>query len=102
MITVVGALLLIVVIIAGLAAIFSTGGDPHALIGDFTVLNYHVTGTASLLLLWGMVVCWVALAVLGRLMVVTMRADRRELLAAHSITAPQEPVAAVPAPSPRR
>ncbi|MRH90706.1 hypothetical protein GFY24_25245 [Nocardia sp. SYP-A9097] len=91
MITVIGVFVLIAAVIAGLAAIFSTGGDPHSLTGDFTVLRYHVTDTASLALLWGAVVGLIALVLLGRLLVDAKRIERRRLQEAHGPAAPPSP-----------
>ncbi|GAB0103945.1 hypothetical protein JMUB6875_29190 [Nocardia sp. JMUB6875] len=83
MITAVGVSALAVAVIAGLAAVFSTDGDPHALTGDFIVVRYHVADNASLLLLWGAVVGLIALVVLGRLVIDAKRAKHRELEQAH-------------------
>ncbi|MCU1641329.1 MAG: hypothetical protein JWN03_1604 [Nocardia sp.] len=91
MITAVGVFVLIVAVIAGLAAVFSTGGDPHSLTGDFTVLRYHVADSASLVLLWGSVVGLIALVLLGRMLVDAKRIERRRLEQAHGPAAPLSP-----------
>ncbi|GAB0101347.1 hypothetical protein JMUB6875_03110 [Nocardia sp. JMUB6875] len=87
MITVVGLLVLAAAVIAGLAAVFSTDGDPHALTGDFTVARYHVADNASLLLLWGAIVGLLTLVVLGRLVIDAKRAKHRDAEQAHGPTA---------------
>ncbi|GAB0101364.1 hypothetical protein JMUB6875_03280 [Nocardia sp. JMUB6875] len=84
MVVVIGAIVVIAAVIAGLAAMISTGGDPQSLTGDFVIAGYHVSDNASLLLLWGLAVGLIGLIVLGLLLIRVTRADRRELLAAHS------------------
>ncbi|MEV2226939.1 hypothetical protein AB0E01_45000, partial [Nocardia vinacea] len=45
MVIVIGMFILITAIIAGAAALLSTGGDAHALTGDVTLFGYHATDT---------------------------------------------------------
>ncbi|MEV2226758.1 hypothetical protein AB0E01_44010, partial [Nocardia vinacea] len=60
-------------IIAGAAALLSTGGDAHALTGDVTLFGYHATDTAGLVVIWGITVGVIGLVELSLLLADTRR-----------------------------
>jgi hypothetical protein len=68
-----GMFVLITVIIAGTAAMLSTGGDAHALTGDVTMFGYHVTDTAGVMVIWGIAVGVIGLVELSLLLSATRR-----------------------------
>jgi hypothetical protein len=73
MVIVIGMFVLIAAIIAGAAALLSTGGDAHALTGDLTLFGYHVTDTAGVMVIWGVVVGVIGLVELSLLLAHTRR-----------------------------
>jgi hypothetical protein len=56
MILVVGLIILVAAVIAGVAGVLSNGGGDHALTHGFAVFGYHVTGSTGMLFLFGIVV----------------------------------------------
>ncbi|WP_330255942.1 hypothetical protein OG874_16050 [Nocardia sp. NBC_00565] len=73
MVIVIGMFVLIAAIIAGAAALLSTGGDAHALTGDVTLFGYHVTDTAGVMVIWGIAVGVIGLVELSLLLADTRR-----------------------------
>ncbi|WP_051181959.1 hypothetical protein [Nocardia vinacea] len=73
MVIVIGMFVLITAIIAGAAALLSTGGDAHALTGDVTLFGYHATDTAGLMVIWGITVGVIGLVELSLLLADTRR-----------------------------
>jgi hypothetical protein len=63
MIVIVGLIILVAAVIAGVAGVLSNSGSGHALTHHFAVFGYHVTGSTGTLFLNGIVVG--ALGVLG-------------------------------------
>src|ERR1022692_4582629 len=63
MIVILGLVILVAAIVVGLAGVLTNGGSAHALTHNFTVLGYHVTGSAGQLFLYGIVIG--ALGILG-------------------------------------
>ena len=63
MIIIIGLIILVAAVIAGVAGVLSNSGSGHALTHNFAVFGYHVTGSTGTLFLYGIVVG--ALAVLG-------------------------------------
>ena len=56
MILVVGLIILVAAVIAGVAGVLSNGGSDHTLTHGFAVFGYHVTGSTGMLFLFGIVV----------------------------------------------
>src|ERR1700691_5644432 len=63
MIIIIGLVILIAAVVAGLAGVLSNSGSGHTLTHHFAVFGYHVTGSTGTLFLYGIVVG--ALAMLG-------------------------------------
>src|SRR6202453_5502388 len=63
MIVIVGLIILVAAVIAGVAGVLSNSGSGHALTHHFAVFGYHVTGSTGTLFLYGIVVG--ALGLLG-------------------------------------
>ncbi len=77
MIIVIGLVILVAAVIAGVAGVLSNGGSGHALTHPFAVFGYHVTGSTGTLFLYGIVVGAVALFGLSLLLAGARRASRR-------------------------
>jgi hypothetical protein len=71
-----GLVILVAALIAGVAGVVGNSGSAHA-IGHFSVLGYHVTGSAGSLFLCGIVVGAAALAGLSLLLAGARRTARR-------------------------
>jgi hypothetical protein len=71
-----GLVTLVAALIVGVAGVMGNGGGAHA-VGHFLALGYHVTGSAGLLFLAGIVVGAVGLAGLSLLLVGARRTSRR-------------------------
>jgi hypothetical protein len=63
MIVIVGLVVLLFAVIAGLLGVLNNAGPAHPLSENFSVLGYHVTGSTGTLFLFGIVIG--ALAMLG-------------------------------------
>jgi hypothetical protein len=77
MIIVIGLVILVAAVIAGVAGVLSNGGSGHALTHPFAVFGYHVTGSTGTLFLYGIVVGAVALFGLSLLLAGARRTSRR-------------------------
>ena len=77
MIIIIGLVILIAALVAGLAGVLSNGGSGHALIHPFAVFGYHVTGSTGTLFLYGIVVGAVAVFGLILLLAGARRTSRR-------------------------
>ena len=62
-IIIIGLVILIAAVVAGVAGVLSDSGSGHGLTHPFAVLGYHVTGSAGTVFLYGIVAD--ALAMLG-------------------------------------
>jgi hypothetical protein len=76
MIIILGLVILVAALVIGLAGVFSNGGSAHPL-PQFSVLGYHVTGSAGTLFLAGIVVGAAGLLGLSLLLAGARRASRR-------------------------
>jgi hypothetical protein len=76
MIIIVGLVILVAAVVAGVAGVLSNGGSGHGLT-HFAVLGYHVTGSTGTLFLYGIVVGALALAGLSLLLAGARRTSRR-------------------------
>src|SRR5580693_1777176 len=71
-----GLVILVAALIVGVAGVIGNSGSAHA-IGHFSVLGYHVTGSAGSLFLCGIVVGAAAMAGLSLLLAGVRRTARR-------------------------
>ncbi len=76
MILVVGLVILVAALIAGVAGVLGNGGSAHA-VAHVSVLGYHLTGPAGTVFLSGIVVGAAGLAGLGLLLAGARRTSRR-------------------------
>jgi hypothetical protein len=76
MIIVIGLVILVAAVIAGVAGVLTNSGHAHA-VGHFAVFGYHVTGSTGTLFLYGIVVGAVALLGLSLLLAGARRTSRR-------------------------
>jgi hypothetical protein len=75
-IIILGLILLIAAVVAGVAGVLTNTGAGHAL-GSFSVLGYHVTGSTGALFLYGIVVGAIAMLGLCLLLAGARRTSRR-------------------------
>ena len=76
MIVILGLVILVAAVIAGVAGVLANGGHAHA-VTHFAVFGYHVTGSTGTLFLYGIVVGALALAGLSLLLAGARRSSRR-------------------------
>ena len=76
MIVILGLVVLVAALIAGVAGVLANGGHAHA-VTHFAVFGYHVTGSTGTLFLYGIVVGALALAGLSLLLAGARRTSRR-------------------------
>jgi hypothetical protein len=77
MIVILGLIILVAAVVVGVAGVLGNGGSAHGLAHGFSVLGYHVTGSAGTLFLYGIVVGAVALFGLWLLLAGARRTSRR-------------------------
>ena|SRR5579859_5613193 len=95
MIIVLGLIILIAAVIAGVAGAISNVGSGHALTNGFAVLGYHVTGSTGTLFLFGVIVGAAALAGLSMLLAGAQRTSRRGRAARRGLRQSRQETAAV-------
>jgi len=76
MIVILGLVILVAALVAGVAGVLANGGHAHA-VTHFAVFGYHVTGSTGTLFLYGIVVGALALAGLSVLLAGARRTSRR-------------------------
>src|SRR5271167_1829187 len=76
MIVVLGLVILVAAVIAGVAGVLANGGQAHA-VTHFAVFGYHVTGSTGTLFLYGIVVGALAMLGLSLLLAGARRTSRR-------------------------
>ena len=76
MIVILGLVILVAALIAGVAGVLANGGHAHA-VTHFAVFGYHVTGSTGTLFLYGIVVGALAMAGLSLLLAGARRTSRR-------------------------
>jgi hypothetical protein len=76
MIIILGLVILVAAVIAGVAGVLANGGDGHA-VTHFGVFGYHVTGSTGTLFLYGIVAGAVGMAGLSMLLAGARRTSRR-------------------------
>jgi hypothetical protein len=77
MIIIIGLVILVAAVIAGVAGVLANSGSGHALTHGFAVFGYHVTGSTGTLFLYGIVVGAAGLAGLSLLLAGARRTSRR-------------------------
>src|SRR4249919_4003173 len=95
MIIILGLVILVAAVIAGVAGVLSTSGSGHALTHGFAVFGYHVTGSTGTLFLTGIVVGAVALVGLSLLLAGARRTSRRGSAARRGLRQSRRETAAV-------
>ncbi len=92
---IVGLVILIAAVVAGVAGVLSNGGSGHALTHGFAVFGYHVTGSTGTLFLYGIVVGAIAVPGLSLLLAGARRTSRRGREARHGLRESRRQTAAV-------
>ena len=77
MIIVLGLIILVAAVIAGVAGVLSNSGTGHALTHGFSVFGYHVTGSTGTLFLYGIVAGAAGVLGLSLLLAGARRTSRR-------------------------
>jgi hypothetical protein len=96
MIVILGLVILVAALIAGVAGVLANGGHAHA-VTHFAVFGYHVTGSTGTLFLYGIVVGALAVAGLGMLLAGARRTSRRGRDARRGLAQSRRETAAVSA-----
>ena len=96
MIIVLGLVILVAAVIAGVAGVLANGGHAHA-VTHFAVFGYHVTGSTGTLFLYGIVTGALALAGLSLLLAGARRTSRRGRDARRGLAQSRRETAAVSA-----
>jgi hypothetical protein len=95
MIIIIGLVILIAAVVAGVAGVLSNSGSGHPLTHHFAVFGYHVTGSTGTLFLYGIVVGALGLLGLSLLLAGARRTSRRGREARHGLTRSRRETAAV-------
>jgi hypothetical protein len=95
MIIIIGLVILVAAVVAGVAGVLSNSGSGHALTHHFAVFGYHVTGSTGTLFLYGIVVGALALLGLSLLLAGARRTSRRGRQARRGLTQSRRETAAV-------
>ena len=95
MIIIIGLVILIAAVVAGLAGVLSNSGSGHPLTHHFAVFGYHVTGSTGTLFLYGIVVGALGLLGLSLLLAGARRTSRRGREARHGLSQSRRETAAV-------
>jgi hypothetical protein len=77
MIVIIGLVILIATVVAGVAGVLSNSGSGHGLTHPFAVFGYHVTGSTGTLFLYGIVLGALGLLGLSLLLAGARRTSRR-------------------------
>ena len=77
MIIIIGLVILVAAVVAGVAGVLSNSGSGHPLTHHFAVLGYHVTGSTGTLFLYGIVVGALGMLGLSLLLAGARRTSRR-------------------------
>jgi hypothetical protein len=95
MIIILGLIILIAAVVIGVAAVLGNRGHDHALVHQFAVFGYHVTGSEGRLFSYGIVVGAAAVAGLSLLLVAARRTSRRGAQARRQLRQSRQEMAAV-------
>ena len=96
MIVILGLVILVAAVIAGVAGVLANGGHAHA-VTHFAVFGYHVTGSTGTLFLYGIVVGALGMAGLSLLLAGARRTSRRGRDARRGLAQSRRETAAVSA-----
>ena len=96
MIVILGLVILVAAVIAGVAGVLTNGGHAHA-VTHFAVFGYHVTGSTGTLFLYGIVVGALAMLGLSVLLAGARRTSRRGRDARRGLARSRRETAAVSA-----
>src|SRR5579862_8682874 len=94
MIVILGLVILVAALIAGVAGVLANGGHAHA-VTHFAVFGYHVTGSTGTLFLYGIVIGALAMLGLSLLLAGARRTSRRGRQARRGLTQSRRETAAV-------
>jgi hypothetical protein len=92
---IIGLVILIAAVVAGVAGVLANSGSGHLLTHHFAVFGYHVTGSTGTLFLYGIVVGAVGVLGLSLLLAGARRTSRRGRDARHGLTRSRRETAAV-------
>ena len=95
MIIIIGLVILVAAVVAGVAGVLSNSGSGHPLTHHFAVFGYHVTGSTGTLFLSGIVVGALGLLGLSLLLAGARRTSRRGRQARRGLTQSRRETAAV-------
>src|SRR5487761_1633078 len=95
MIIIIGLVILVAAVVAGMVGVLSNSGGSHALTHPFAVFGYHVTGSTGTLFLYGIVVGAIAVAGLSLLLAAARRTSRRGREARRGLSRSRRETAAV-------
>jgi hypothetical protein len=95
MIIIIGLVILIAAVVAGVAGVLANGGSGHPLTHHFAVFGYHVTGSTGTLFLNGIVVGALGMLGLSLLLAGARRTARRGREARHGLTRSRRETATV-------
>jgi hypothetical protein len=95
MIIIIGLVILIAAVVAGVAGVLANGGSGHPLTHPFAVFGYHVTGSTGTLFLYGIVVGALGMLGLSLLLAGARRTSRRGREARHGLTRSRRETATV-------
>jgi hypothetical protein len=90
-----GLIVLIAAVVVGVAGVLVNRGHSHALVHQFAVFGYHVTGSSGRLFLYGIVVGAIGLAGLSLLLTGARRTSRRGSAARRGLRQSRQETAAV-------
>ena len=96
MIVILGLVILVAAVVAGVAGVLANGGHAHA-VTHFAVFGYHVTGSTGTLFLYGIVTGALAMAGLSMLLAGARRTSRRGRDARRGLAQSRRETAAVSA-----
>jgi len=95
MIIIIGLVILVAAVVAGVAGVLSNSGSGHPLTHHFAVFGYHVTGSTGTLFLYGIVVGALGLLGLSLLLAGARRTSRRGRQARRGLTQSRRETATV-------
>jgi hypothetical protein len=94
MIVIIGLVILVAAVIAGVSGVLTNSGHAHAT-GHFAVFGYHVTGSTGTIFLYGIVVGAIGLLGLSMLLAGARRTSRRGRAARQNLRESRRETAAV-------
>jgi hypothetical protein len=95
MIIIIGLVILVAAVVAGVAGVLSNSGSGHPLTHHFAAFGYHVTGSTGTLFLYGIVVGAAGVLGLSLLLAGARRTSRRGREARRGLTQSRRETAAV-------